>query len=184
MPPLSTFDNHRIIYPTTIVEEHYGECSVSTTTKKNYPLSSPQQKQRKSVSFDQSVKVRKTIHVFDYTDEELYACWYNDAEFANIREDIAIEVDFFRTRLAQQDNNNNQYCSRGLESFSSKNILKNQQRAVISREAVYDEQEFQWDNNLCDDECIGRLYEKATLKSRALARYVGLKDALEVQRSR
>ena len=215
MPPLSTVDHDSIVYPTaTSMQEQsvVGECSTVTTaartrtmtTKKRKPLSSSQAKQRKSVSFDQSVKVRKTIHILDYTDEELFACWYSNAEFDNIRQNNAVEVKFFfRMKLSSRhgekkndDNGDgwkNLYCKRGLESFLSKSIMKRRHRAIVSREAVYDEQEYQWDHHQggresYDVECnsstrtIARVYEKATLKSRALARYVGLKDALEVQK--
>ena len=187
MAPLSTFDYDTIIYsPTFIIEEpNIGECSVpttttSSTTKKNQPLSPSKPKQHKLVSFNNDVTVKETIHILDYNEEELSACWYSDTEYDMIRSDIAYELDLFQNGSSFQENNNG-YCSRGLETFSSTLMKQRRQNAINARVAVYDEQEFQWDNNLCEVEYIAHVYAEASYQSIALAHAVGLKDQLEAE---
>ena len=135
MAPLSTFDNDRIVHPsnTIIIEEHAGECSMTTTTKMNQPLTSkPQRKQHKSISFNNIVKVRQSIHVLDYTDDEISACWYNDTEFDTIRANIAYELHLLQNGLLQESN---ECCRRGLESFSARLMAQRRKSASLSREA-------------------------------------------------
>jgi hypothetical protein len=78
MCPLSTFDNSTAV----ISFEPENSYSPSPNTKKA-PLNP---EPSRTVTFSQTIIIRETIHVNNYSDDEIDACWYNDYEFEMMRD--------------------------------------------------------------------------------------------------
>ena len=75
---------------------HSHSASATTTAQAQSSPRKSQNKTKKSVvvSFFESVRVKKTLHINDYTQDEIDATWYNEMEVATIR---------FNTKLFVQE---------------------------------------------------------------------------------
>eukprot|EP00339_Tiarina_fusa_P024946 CAMPEP_0117069168 /NCGR_PEP_ID=MMETSP0472-20121206/48493_1 /TAXON_ID=693140 ORGANISM="Tiarina fusus, Strain LIS" /NCGR_SAMPLE_ID=MMETSP0472 /ASSEMBLY_ACC=CAM_ASM_000603 /LENGTH=150 /DNA_ID=CAMNT_0004791557 /DNA_START=93 /DNA_END=542 /DNA_ORIENTATION=+ len=87
------------------------------------------------VRFSRTVTVKQTLHVRDYTPEEVLACWYDRFE----SEEIINEAKFVSTLYEDPDLmvDENKYPRRGLELYM---VMPNDDTAKQSRRAVLEEQ--------------------------------------------
>lgn len=162
-------------------------------------------KKKKSVSFHESVKVRLAIHIDDYTDTEIDACWYSPEEFHAICTDIqatvnrlqdveaATEYDdkqvkntMLQQQQQQQDDNSNEFCRRGVECKTQKSKLRRQRIRMAGWYAVFSEQdlleeEIYQDPSFDADEFIARAYSVASASALSIARATALRDQSEVE---
>ena len=116
------------------------------------------------VRFHTKVKVKSTIHLKHYTNQEIEACWYTPAEYNNIIEGMYLTLDLMKISLApynclfsnsssskckddKSSSLSSLYCSRGLENLSIEGGLKHSTR--IRRQnaiwSVLDEQNVQYE---------------------------------------
>jgi hypothetical protein len=106
MPPLSTFDDKHapriaFVWKLLVADQHSYSTTASTTkTTKGPPLLAAPKAQQKSVIFNQTVSVRTTLHIHNYSDDEVQACWYNRAEFKAIRKDVKFTVSLLKDGLS------------------------------------------------------------------------------------
>ena len=74
---------------------HSASATTTTTTTTTVTGKAPSPKKfQNKVSFFESVRVKKTLHINDYTQDEIDATWYNEMEVATIR---------FNTKLFVQE---------------------------------------------------------------------------------
>jgi hypothetical protein len=143
------------------------ECKTRGTTRKTTT--------EKLVSFDPTAHVKNTLHIINYTEEEVKACWYTQEEDFGRRRHInqtvtAMEqdVDIFE----EED----EYCRRGLEHkipVLARLKYRSRRKALV---AVYDEQLRQWQ---ADKECaylIAAKYQACAQKCLKDAHRRGLAD--------
>ena len=100
MPTLSTFDNH------TIALDWEPDPSYSTTccsTTKG--LLSLTKVQHQGVTFNQSVSVRKTLHINNFSDSEVQAFWYDDDELKAMRKDVRVALSMLKDGMLEEDKN-------------------------------------------------------------------------------
>jgi hypothetical protein len=133
----------------------------------------------KFVSFAENASVRRTLPRNSYTNEESYACWYNEVEFARMtKANVALVA-----MLDSGSSSVHKYCTRGLEKLtrtSSSYCHKNRNDSI---QAVLDEQKRLRDAGLSgDDEAISRVYTAITSSSRLWAQIVGLRDRREAEK--
>jgi uncharacterized Rmd1/YagE family protein len=165
MPPLSsTHDHHaRAIHFET--EQSYSVCAPLTKRPPIYP------KAKNVVTFQQSVKAKKTLHINNYTEKEIQSCWFDDDESKQMKQEFRFAANLAMDGLLPQES------SRGLELYT-KGAQSRRQNKANAREEVLDEQEFQWEEGAYDPEYIAQIYEAASASSRARARATGLQDEL------
>ncbi len=72
--------------------------------------------------------------------------------------------------------NSERLCSRGLECFTSEGRAIKKQRKREARIAVFDEQDYQFENDIFDPEVIADAYFEQTRKSQVTATVVGCFD--------
>jgi hypothetical protein len=143
------------------------ECNTPGTTRKTTT--------EKSVSFKLTAMARNTLHIINYTKEEVKACWYTREEENDRRRHINLTV----TAMEQDVDifeEGDEYCIRGLEH--KKPVLarlkyRSRRKALV---AVYDEQIRQWQ---ADKECaylIAAKYQACAQKRRKDAYRRGLAD--------
>lgn len=130
----------------------------------------------KQVRFCNSVKVRKTRHLNDYTDYQIHACWYSKGERKAIERDAQLQVRRMDSGMLEADSED--CCTRGL-----RNSAQAQQRQALRSlaiETVLREQRCQRERGSSNQELIAELYEDVTSTSRASSRAIALKDELAV----
>jgi hypothetical protein len=129
----------------------------------------------KSVSFYEKVRIRKSIHVLDYTDKERNTCWYSDSEYSEMRRDVMATLALLNNHDSKADEFDKR-CGRGLEHVSGKGHEEKSRRRNRARFAVLTEQDRQFDNNEYDPIRIAEVYKKRTRVSTRIALVIGLCD--------
>ena len=114
------------------------------------------QRARKTVSFSSKVHVRATLHINEYTNEEIHATWFNAGEFETIKKDVKFALDLFQAGLLDEDSES--YCRRGLEYRTKIGMRRRMMNKELARSVVLDEQERQWTFGLDDAAEIARIY--------------------------
>ena len=137
------------------------------TKKRKEPTS-----MKKSVSFLPSVLVYRTLHINDYTDEEVEKTWYDGDEMADIV-NKCVEI------IASLDNMSSEDCFRGLEVRTPEAQKKRTTHRFCAIDTVLGEQESQWQNQEDDIQKIRQCYMAYSKVSEAEAYRVGLLDAEE-----
>jgi hypothetical protein len=127
-----------------------------------------------SISFNSNVLVNLTIHIEEYSDEEIAATWYSQHELTRSRSELTSTLLLMANGNAMA--NSERLCSRGLECFTSEGRAIKKQRKEEARTAVFDEQDYQFENDIFDPEVIAHDYLNQTRKSQATATVVGFFD--------
>ena len=74
-------------------------------------------------------------------------------------------------------------CFRGLEGKTMEGLIKKRMLKAHARDAVFQEQDRQWELGTSDPEKIANIYRKSTEIARTSARLLGLRDAKESKSS-
>lgn len=136
-------------------------------------------KKAKSVAFNEKVAAKKTIHINDYTDEEVHACWYTHQENEIIKSESLLESSALLESEAADDDDYGKNCFRGLEHYIkpiAEQRLAHKDAALC---AVLEEQELQREEGSFDPEYIAEIYENIASLSGVKSRITGLNDRLE-----
>ena len=141
-------------------------------------------KRRRVVSFAPKASVRPSLHINNYTKEEIEATWYNAEDYYHIRMSCA---DVVNRVLEGKPLIANDHCVRGLERkiIKARNhqIKKNNTTATSrnksqteARQAVLVEQARQVRTAVRDDNCLANVYMKHSSAYAVTARRVGHLD--------
>ena len=129
---------------------------------------------KKTVSFSTCVKVRTTIHINDYTHEEIKAAWYAKEETSMICQDISTTIQLMFNGI---DINEKYYCKRGLECLTLEGAKSKREKRRAAWDAVLNEQIDQQHHGVCDDGKIASIYmASASIQSHIHASKMGLAD--------
>ena len=150
---------------------HSKKSAVSLTTKP-----------KKSVTFKPSVACKRTLHVNNYTDEELFQCWWTDDESQAIRKNANQACKLFVQGLIEKESK--KHSLRGLEYKCCK---VTQKAKIALRHAAYDavliEQDFQMDSGFeADWEAMAETYKVLSAKAHDIAHRQALKDHADATR--
>jgi hypothetical protein len=91
-------------------------------------------KAKRSVSFYPNAKGKLALHINDYTEEEIQACWYNREDFKEFKRAIRLPTVHMMERN-RKISEEYQHCRRGLESrtrVGTKSMLLNTKMALLS----------------------------------------------------
>ena len=106
-------------------------------------------KSRRVVQFAPRVGTRQSLHLADYTDDEISSTFTNGQDQQNVHADVTNTIQLARRGLPSHDNGD--FCIRGLECFtnaaSQQERTRNKKRAI---DAVRNEQDRQWDEGVID----------------------------------
>lgn len=138
-----------------------------------------------SVVFDERVRIRKTIHVNDFSDDEIDACWYSDSEFSEMKREVRFVVDLIEQGLLLTMNNNEdycgnsqEYCSRGSECHVPDELRRRRKLKGAACAAILAEQALQSSEGSFDPDYIAEISMVGSFRSQAIAREAGLNDEL------
>jgi len=129
-------------------------------------------KPKKSVSFNELVRAKRTIHISDFSAEEVRCCWYKDEDYEVMKQDIRFEVNLLENDciIETLSSRKMSHTLRGLEVFSSTTIGR--ARREIKRQArntVLEEQSLQREEGSYDPEFIAEIYSKVTKAASQIA---------------
>lgn len=149
-------------------KQHTGEISDSKTTLHG-----------RRVSFFASVKVRICLHVNDYTQDEVHACWYNHEEREAMQENARVAAKLVLGGKLRQDTK--EFCRRGVEFATLAHKVRRQQLRQKAWFAVFDKQQAQYEIGKPNEpELIAQAYKEASLEASSHAIELALKDQREV----
>ena len=130
----------------------------------------------RTVSFLPSVRIRQTIRINDYTDDEIASAWYDETELDTVISDIKTTLLLIEEEGVAAANSDPERCTRGLESYTPEGQRLKERSRMKAKDAVLDEQEFQDETGIFDPELLADLYYERTRWSEARARVMGRSD--------
>ena len=140
------------------------------------------EKKTKSVTFKPTVAARKTIHINNYTAEEIFACWWTDEEHTMIQKRTLLEASALLETEVTEEADYQKSCFRGLELYVKHIAEKGTAHKDAALRAVLQEQSLQREEGSYDPEYIAEIYQDCTSLAREKASFSGVKDSLEVSR--
>jgi hypothetical protein len=142
-------------------------------------------KARRHISFAEYHTIRSTIHIDDYSDDEVLATWYDKTELQGIK--TSIKAFLMRERNNDADNNDEadsshteEPCSRGLEGFTLFGAAQKKRSKADAAMAVFSEQRTQLNYGVVNEDAIAVLYARFTRQCQAVAHCRALQDEMEV----
>ena len=143
------------------------------------PISRP----TKSVTFRSRIKIREHLHIKNYTPTEMKACWYSKFDLTEMKADIYATRNLIVAGKLEQDTE--EHVRRGSENYLKKEMTRRSRVKLIARDAVFDEQDAQWEASsgttptITEPEYIAHFYKAATHLEVKRAYSVGLRDQME-----
>lgn len=128
----------------------------------------------KRVTFKQSVRVRKGIHINEYKEDEVRACWYSKYEYKQIKTDNQHDLNMLSNGAFDIDGA--KYCLRGIEAYFQQNTSQRRAQRARAVEMVLYEQDLQKQEGSHDPEVIAQVYQLATSFCLEQARHIALQD--------
>jgi hypothetical protein len=125
----------------------------------------------KSVSFNEVVRAKKTMHISNFTAEEIRCCWYKEEEYEVMKQDLRFEVNLLENDcVIENTTSGTNHTARGLEMFSS-TIIGRARREIKSqaRTVVLEEQRLQREEGSYDPEFIAEVYVAVTKAASQIA---------------
>ena len=134
---------------------------------------------KKVVSFSMHATVRYTIHLNDFSREEIEASWFSKYEYKIIRQNCCNEIAQMKPsknktysskserKARKQDSGD--LCSRGLECYTKLGRKTRSENRACSTQVVSEIQGTQFEQGYQDEEEIAAAYHKATNDSQTCA---------------
>jgi hypothetical protein len=170
MPPHTTCNANIVVSNSA---EHAETCLAPSSKG---PLTPLPKATGKSVSFNERVWAKKTIHCNDFSEEEIQSYWYCDEGFRRIKREVKFEANLLENQCIEESSK--KYCSRGLEYFTHSGSKVRRINKSRARSLVMEEQELQRDEGSNDPEYIAEVYAFVAADCKADARAFAQLDRL------
>jgi hypothetical protein len=126
------------------------------------------------VKFCDTVRIRETIHMQDYSDHEIQRSWYTKVELKKIKDDLYRTV--FLMQRGEVEIDNDSECCRGLESRIGEKANRRKKIVSYAIRVVLWEQEQQSFHRVIDSFAIAQAYIPVSKLSAVIAHKIGLRD--------
>jgi hypothetical protein len=137
-------------------------------------------KSKRTVSFAAPTienEIYEIPHINDYSSALIESIWYNDADYQRIQNSC---IKIIRKMNSDAPVEKVQkYCSRGLERFTEAGALACRTNRAKAREAVLEEQELQWRDDVFEPAGIADIYVEHCLVSKIDAINTARRDELK-----
>jgi hypothetical protein len=153
--------------------DEFQTCSELSETQCILPHEVDMSEVRK-VKFHNTVRVRETIHMNDYSDDEIRRSWYTKVELKRIKEDLR-RIAY----LIQTEELDDYECWRGLESRIGERAGRRNKIISYAIRVVLWEQEQQSRKRIIDAFAIAEAYLPVSKLSAVMAHNIGLQDESE-----
>ena len=142
------------------------------------PLAASSNDKKRSVSFNSTVRVKKILHINNYTQSEIANTWYSREEEQVIRETAAMVAEMMASGKSIDET---KISRRGLEGRTVEGLERRLQQRIAVWDAVLDQQADNIGAGIVDDELIAMASRALTFKSQIAANIVGSLDEQTVQ---
>ena len=132
----------------------------------------------KSLTFAPKVRVRKIIHIDEFTDEEVSACYYQKEEMHRVRQELRATLQMFQIGELKEDTPH--FTKRGTEHRTPDAARRRSINKQMASDAVFEEQGDQWEDGLIDSEMLASIYQSASSHCQAAAHKIALEYENEV----
>ncbi len=137
---------------------------------------------KQSVSFKTTVNVHLVLHLNNYTEEEVKACWFEASEMNEIKTGILVTLQKMEMRTSPFSLISEQkgICSHGLDSFTEDGLLRQRMRLSQAIDAVLDIQYSQFEkfDSIHNAKAIADAYDKCTIESTFITRTMAMINEL------
>ena len=133
---------------------------------------------KRSVSFSPYVHVKRTLHINNYSLEEIEASWYDQADFQRMRDEDDVIVQMMEKR---QTIDEAKYCTRGLEFRTTQGAQQRLRNKAEARDAVLDEQDVQWTMGMTNPQALSSVYAELCKHCSITATMIGRMDEASVR---
>jgi len=99
-------------------------------------------------------------------DEEVFSCWYHEEDYSMIKKRIRVSVLLMEAGRAVESP---EHTDRGIECRTADGARERYRNRRTTVNAVLDEQDSQWDNNVKDDDRLAKVSMGHSGKSRVSA---------------
>jgi hypothetical protein len=130
-------------------------------------------KTKKRVSFYERAKVKRSLHIVDYTPQEMVACWYTPEEYQAMHEEVRLTAKWMEQGDDCLKFNESLYCTRGLEYRTQAGA---DQRNRNKRQALHTVLQCQA-SSASSEEQLKQAYQDVVGPCRLEAYLLGLADA-------
>jgi len=120
----------------------------------------------RSVHWASQCEVFEIIHINDMEDEEVFSCWYHEEDYSMIKKRIRVSVLLMEAGRAVESP---EHTDRGIECRTADGARERYRNRRKTVNAVLDEQDSQWDNNVKDDDRLAKVSMGHSGKSRVSA---------------
>jgi len=117
----------------------------------------------RSVNWASQCEVFEIIHINDMEDEEVFSCWYHEEDYSMIKKRIRLSVLLMEAGRAVEGPD---HTDRGIECRTADGARQRYRNRRTTVNAVLDEQDRQWDNNVQDDDRLAKVSMGHSGKSR------------------
>lgn len=150
--------------------------SFSNTGAPDRALSNELPKQVKDVkvAFVPTVSVHRIMRVDDYTEEEIKNCYYHKEEFQAVKDELRETVRLIQSGELKTDTK--KFARRGTEFRLPDGARQRRRNKELAWEAVFSEQDAQWNDGEFDPEILAEIYESASKQSQIAAHIIALND--------
>jgi hypothetical protein len=116
------------------------------------------------------------LHINDYTDEEIACTRYDADDLERIKmTDVMNTLSMMKGGL-QIPEENPWYCCRGLESRTREGSARRRANRFNAWNAVLDEQDLQWEEDICDPQAISNAYATLSHDCHEAAVMIAIQD--------
>ena len=139
-------------------------------------------RRRTSITFADNAEVQEVAPMTDLA-EEPETLWYQEDEYASMKQKIKVIVQYVDTYSKQSRNGivPERVCTRGLERHMSggQKSIEDKYNAL---DFVLDEQDIQRDEGMYDETTISQVYQHLTVESKNKARKLAAQDAKDIEK--
>ena len=133
-------------------------------------------KESKKVRFFQSLQFRETLHISNFTEEEIANTWFTSKECVQMKREEQQTLELLKSGAFNGDCD--QHCARGLENRVRKGALERRLNREVARFTVLDEQDRQEYQLQHNPEAIAKAYIAACNHSMVAAYNVAVLDEI------
>uniref|UniRef100_A0A7R9WY23 Uncharacterized protein n=1 Tax=Craspedostauros australis TaxID=1486917 RepID=A0A7R9WY23_9STRA len=149
--------------------------NTTTTTNNNNKRKNTRKNHGKSVAFHQTVRVKEIIHINDYANDEIDACWCSKQDKIHTRQDIANTLRQHNSN-SNSSTNNSDLDIRGLECRTKQGSQQRRADRDESISAVLDEQDLQEHEGSSCPDMISAVYADTTRNAQMRANVQAMLD--------
>ena len=172
--------NSKIFLPEQGRKVEFAAAGPSSRRIKNGDDSRASSKQcPRRVTFAKTVMVKETLHVNNMSEKVRNQYWMTEDEQNAIKIHCRISVQKMTNNDPDIDNDNSEYCSRGLECRTREGVMERNKRKQAARRAVLLQVQLQLDEGIYDPQFIAAVSINKTKASAELAHRLALRDAEE-----